>query len=586
MRISKKISIALLIAMNLMLGSCIKHPPVRTGLFFGRSEAKWVNKHLSKMTLKEKIGQMIGCGYAGRFVNRDSGTLKRLKSLTIEHKIGGFILYMGEVYETARLTNNLQKAAKIPLLIAADLERGLGTKITGATLFPPLMSLGAAGSEELIYQMGRITALEARSIGIHMTYSPVVDVNVNPDNPIINVRSLGEDPEQVGRLAASFIKGCQDFGLLATAKHFPGHGDTDMDSHSVLPTIEGDRDRLDRVELFPFKRAIEAGVRTIMTAHLRLPALDSTPDMPATLSKPIITDLLRKKLGFSGMIVTDAMNMGGITTLYSPGEAAIKAVQAGVDMILIPPEPENVIESLVKAVKEGIIQEKTINESVRRILEAKARLGLHKISLVDLDDLDKSIAKAEHIKQASLTFESSITLVKNKDDLLPLSLEGKKLAVFSLNSDPDDYYAGRTFIQEVNKSSPGSIGFYADAFTGQEFLMEAKENSTEADVLIFLLFSRLRAWKGTIGLNLQHVDFIKESVEGTRPVIVISFGSPYFLRHFPGVDAYICAYRHADEAQIAAAKAVFGEIDIKGKLPVSIPNLFPVGHGIEIFKVK
>ena len=223
----------------------------------------------------------------------------------MEQKIGGLILFAGDVYETAHLTNILQEKAKIPLLIASDLERGLGNQIDGATLFPPVMSLGAADSEELAYRMGKITALEARAIGIHMTYAPVVDVNINPDNPIINVRSFGEDPEQVGRLAVPFIKGCQENGLIATAKHFPGHGDTAEDSHTVLPTVKGDRERLDRVEIYPFKIAVESGVQAIMAAHLSLPALDPTPNVPSSLSKPILTDLLRVELGFDGIIITN-----------------------------------------------------------------------------------------------------------------------------------------------------------------------------------------------------------------------------------------------------------------------------------------
>lgn len=564
--------------------SCARDVVVSPKMTFGPSEANWVKKVLLGMTLEEKIGQLICCRYTGEFLNRDSDYIKDLESLTSENKIGGFILFGGDVYETSRLTNRLQQLAKIPLLIASDLERGLGNQIDGATLFPPLMSLGAVGSEDLIYKMGKITALEARAIGIHLTYSPVVDVNINPDNPIINVRSLGEDPKQVGRLAVAFLKGCQDNGLIATAKHFPGHGDTDLDSHSLLPTIEGDRARLDKVELFPFKEAINAGVQAIMTAHLRLPALDPTPDLPATLSRPIMTDLLRNELGFRGLIVTDAMNMGGVTTLYSPEIAALKALQAGVDMVLLPPGPKEVLKSLIHAVRKGDISESRIDSSVKRILEAKARLGLHKNRLVDLESLVGKIASKEHLRQAALTFESSITLVKNKNDILPLPTEGSKIAVFSLSSDPGGYFSGRTFVQEMKKRSEKVLEFYADGFTDLEYIKDGLKKASEADILVFALFSRLGAWKGSIDLNLEHIRLIQEIAEGTKKVLVVSFGSPYFLKHFPGVDAYMCAYRHASQAQEAAAKAVFGEIDTKGKLPVSIPGLYSVGHGLSIKK--
>jgi beta-N-acetylhexosaminidase len=559
-------------------------PALEPKMTYGAVEAKWVGNTMEKMTLEEKIGQLIACRYTGRFVNQDSEYVNKLKTLIVEQKIGGLILFAGDVYETAHLTNILQERAKIPLLIASDLERGLGNQIDGATLFPPVMSLGAADSEELAYLMGKITALEARAIGIHMTYAPVVDVNINPDNPIINVRSFGEDPEQVSRLAVPFIKGCQENGLIATAKHFPGHGDTSEDSHTVLPTVKGDRARLDKVEIYPFKIAVESGIQAIMAAHLSLPALDPAPNVPSSLSKPILTDLLRNELGFDGIIVTDAMGMGGVTTLYEPEEAALMAIKAGIDMILLPPKPKEVIDALVQAVRSGEISEERINSSVKRILEAKARLGLYKQKLVDLKMLDFKIAPRAHLKQADLTFESAITLVKNEDAVVPLSKKNQRLAVLALSSDPGGYFAGRTFVQEIKEKNPHVFEFYAEATTGQDTLDAALKKASEADVLIFALFSRLRADKGSVDLEMNHVHLIREAAKLSKGVIVISFGSPYFLRHFPEVDAYICAYRYADEAQVAAAKALFGEIDIQGKLPVTIPDLFPIGHGLIVLK--
>jgi beta-glucosidase-like glycosyl hydrolase len=551
---------------------------------FGSAEAKWVANTMKKMTLEEKVGQLIACRYTGRFVNMDSDYVNDLKTLIVKQKIGGLIIFQGDVYESAHLNNILQEKAEIPLLIASDLERGLGNQIDGATLFPPVMSLGAADSEELAYRMGKITALEARAVGIHMTYSPVVDVNINPDNPIINVRSFGEDPEQVGRLAVPFIKGCQENGLIATAKHFPGHGDTAEDSHTILPMVKANRERLDKVEIYPFKIAVESGVQAIMAAHLSLPALDPTPNVPSSLSKPILTDLLREELGFKGLIVTDAMGMGGVTTLYEPEEAALRAIKAGIDMILLPPKPKEVIEALVQAVRDGEISEERIDLSVRRILEAKARLGLNKQKLVDLDLLDIRIAPRAHLKQADVTFEKSMTLVKNENDLIPLSKENQSIAVLSLSSDPGGYFAGRSFVREMKKRSPSVYEFYAEATTGQDHLDAAFKTARRANVLVIALFSRLRADKGSVGLVMNHVNLIREATKLSKGVVVISFGSPYFLRHFPEVDAYMCAYRYADQAMIAAAKALFGEIDIQGKLPVSIPDNYPIGHSITIPK--
>ncbi|MFZ2054007.1 MAG: glycoside hydrolase family 3 N-terminal domain-containing protein [Candidatus Aminicenantales bacterium] len=545
-----------------------------------------MNKTLSGMTPEEKAGQMIAWRYNAHFENLDSEYVRNLVDLVSRKRIGGLIIFTGEVYETAHLTNYLQQQAQIPLLVAADFEWGAAMRIDGTTLFPPLMALGAAGSEELAYEMGKITAVEGRAMGIHMTYAPVVDVNINPDNPIINARSLGESPQRVGRLAAAFIKGCQENGMIATAKHFPGHGDTAMDSHNLMPTIEADLNRLEKVELYPFARAIEAGVEAVMTAHLYVPALDPTPGLPATLSPLILTDLLRKKLGFNGLIVTDAMGMGGITRSFSARDAALRAVKAGVDMVLLPPDPEGVIESLVAAVESGEIAPSRIDESVKRILALKARLGLPRQRLIDISALARKIASRENLRQAALTFEKSVTLVKNEGDVLPLSSDtsGKRIAVLSLSSDADDYYAGRPFIREVQKRRPDAAAFFADAFTGREFLREAKAMAMDADIVILTLFSSLRTSKGSVDLLPKHIDLVRELAWAGKKTVAISFGSPYFLRHFPEVSAYVCLYRNTLPAQETAARAVFGEIDTPGRLPVSIPGLFPVGHGLPLKK--
>ncbi|HOP61686.1 MAG TPA: glycoside hydrolase family 3 N-terminal domain-containing protein, partial [Candidatus Saccharicenans sp.] len=345
-------------------------------------QQKWVEKTIKKMSLEEKIGQLIIVRYHGEFYNRQDEDFKQLERLVHDYHLGGLILFGGEPLETAYFNNHFQRLAKIPLLIASDLERGTGNQVTGATLFPPLMALGAAGSEELAYEMGRITALEGRALGIHMTYAPVVDVNINPDNPIINTRSVGEDPELVARLTGAFIRGCQSNGMIATAKHFPGHGDTDQDSHSLLPVIKADLDRLQKVELYPFQKAIEQGVEAIMTAHLYVPALEPEPGLPATLSPRILTDLLRNKMGFKGLVVTDALEMAGIARYYSQEEAALRALKAGVDLLLLPLDPVKVINYLKEAVEQGELPVERVDESVRRLLAVKARLGLSHQSLV------------------------------------------------------------------------------------------------------------------------------------------------------------------------------------------------------------
>lgn len=550
----------------------------------GPDASRWANATLSRMTLKEKIGQMVACRYMGRFVSEDSDYLEDLVNLVRQQRIGGLIIFGGEVYETAYLTNYLQQQSRIPLLIAADLEWGAAMRIDGTTLFPPLMAMAATASEELLYNMGRVTAREARAMGIHMNYAPVVDVNINPDNPIISIRSLGEDPDEVARLAIAFIRGSQEGGLIATAKHFPGHGDTDQDSHSLLPTIKADRKRLDRVELHPFLRAIQAGVEAIMTAHLSVPALDETPNLPATLSYPIMTELLRKNMGFRGLLVTDALGMAGITAFFSAGESAVRAVQAGVDMLLLPPDPKEAIASLVQAVAAGEISEARLNQSVRKILALKARLGLHRNKLVDINMLSRRVATKEHLAIARQAFEKSVTLVKNEADVLPLTpgADGGKAFVFSLSSDPGDYYAGITFVREIEKRLPDLHSFYADAYTGQEFIDQAREKASEARMVIFALFSSLRTAKGSVDLLPRHIEIVREFCAKPAPVIVFSFGSPYFLRHFPDVDAYVCLYRNSVEAQQVAVRALFGEIEVSGRLPVSIPGLYPARYGLDL----
>jgi len=563
--------------------SCARTVPPRVLPGLSAGDPGWVAKTLKKMTLEEKAGQMVTVRYPGTFVNLDNDSLGKLEALIRNRKIGGLILAAGEVYETAYLLNRLQGVSKVPLLIAADLESATGSKVTGATLFPPLMAIGAAGSENMAYDMGRITAIEGRAVGIHMNYAPVVDVNVNPDNPIINTRSIGEDSGTVGRLTQAFIRGSQENGMITTAKHFPGHGDTAQDSHLLLPTVTGDRARLDKVELYPFKMAIEAGVQAIMTAHLAVPALDPTPNMPATLSPAIMTGLLRKELGFKGLIVTDALDMGGVTNAFSDEEMSLKALVAGVDVLLMPRDPDLTVRTVIEAVRSGTVPMARIDESVRRILEAKARLGLHRNRFIDVDVLSRKVGSKSSLERAYRAFEAAITLVKNEGGVLPLA-PGKKMAVFALSSDLGNYFAGQVFVLEMKKRNPGLMAFFADADTGQETLDDASARASEADVLIFALFSSLRSSKGSVDLDPKHIALVKKLAAGPAPVTVVSFGSPYFLSHFPEVGAYLCLYRNTPQTQEIAARALYGEIETRGKLPVTLPGLFPVGHGLEIKK--
>jgi len=571
----------------LAVPGCVRAPAPAVTPRLAPPDNGWVARTLRKMTVEEKVGQMIACRFTAEFRNGDSAYIRELESLVARSGIGGLILFApARVYETAELANAFQKLAKVPLLLASDFERGAANRVTNATLFPPLMGLGATGSEDDAYAMGRITALEGRAMGIHMAYAPVVDVNIDPDNPIINTRSIGADPALVGRLAGAFIRGVQDNGMIATAKHFPGHGDTSQDSHSLLPTIAADLDRLEKVELFPFKRAIDAGVRAVMTAHLAVPALDPTPGLPATLSAPIMTGVLRGKMGFNGLIVTDALEMGGVTNTYSTEEASLRAVLAGVDQLLLPPEPDKVIAYLAAAVRDGRVPVSRIDASVRRILEAKASLGLHRNRFVDIDGLRRAVAPRAYLDQAARTLESSATLVRNEGGVLPLAVAPGKLAILSLSSDLGDYFAGQSFVAAMRSRFPEAAAFYADADTGQDRLEEAYTAAATADTVVLALFSRLVDRKGSVGLEAGHIDLIRKlaALPDGPKIVAVSFGSPYLLREFPEVDAYLCLYKDTPETQSTAARALAGEMDVTGKLPVSIPDLYPIGHGLELKK--
>jgi beta-N-acetylhexosaminidase len=558
-----------------LAAACARAPLPRTNLAVTPSDARWVEKTLRRLTLEEKVGQTIACRFAGTFRNLESPELRALRELIVRSRVGGVILFGGEVYETASLTNLFQSWAKLPLLIASDFERGVGNQVTNATLFPPLMALGAAGSEDLAYEMGGHTSRH----GIHMAYAPVVDVNVNPLNPIINTRSVGEDPALVSRIARAFIRGCQENGMVATAKHYPGHGDTDRDSHSELPTIAGDRERLERIELYPFRQAVEAGVQAIMSSHLFVPALDPTPGLPATLSPAIMTDLLRSNLGFKGLLVTDAMEMAGVTRGFGPEEAAKRAILAGIDMVLLPPEPARVATYLVAEARAGRLPVKRL--ASRPI--SPSRRSACRGSGSSRSALSRPGSRRRPVSPRPGRLSAAVTLVRNEG---ASSLSPGSGCRSSAQRDPGDYFAGRAFVQEMVKRHPGSAGFYADGDTGEEALDEAVEKAAAADSVVIALFSRLSAGKGSVDLEPKHVALIQKLAAAAPPVIVLSFGSPYFLRHFPEVDAYVCLYRNTPETQPIAVRALCGELEVGGQLPVSLPGLYPVGHGLALKKAR
>src|SRR6267142_3305078 len=391
--------------------------------------AAWVESSLRKMTVDEKIGQLLFTTYHGSLTATDTAAHQQIMHGVTDLHVGGFInithgsplgFLKSQAYPTAVLNNQLQAKSKLPLLIGADFERGTAMRLDEGTSFPTAMAVAAADNPKDAYSMGKVTALEARAAGIQWIYAPDADVNSNPGNPIINTRSFGEDAARVSEFVSAYIRGVQENGGLATAKHFPGHGDTTADSHIDLPVVTADRARLEKLELVPFRAAIAAGVGSVMTGHLNVPALEPDPNTPATLSSHILTEVLRKDLGFEGLVITDAMDMGGITVRFAPGEAAVRAVLAGADCLLMPPVPDAAFEALQGAVKSGRISKERLDASVRRILEAKARLGLDKNRLVDIAGLNTKFASVKWQSEAQDISDRGITLMRDTPKRLPL----------------------------------------------------------------------------------------------------------------------------------------------------------------------
>jgi len=554
------------------------------------ADSPWVEKTLKRMSLREKLGQLLVVYYFGEFTSTESGEYKDLVRQVAENHVGGFILgtkrqplgiERGGVYVAAVLANQMQKRAKVPLIVSADFERGTAMRLDEGTGFPYAMAVAAAGNPQDAYTVGKITALEARAAGIQWVFAPDADVNDNPDNPIINVRSFGEDPVSVARYVSAFVRGVQENGGLATAKHFPGHGDVSVDSHIALATVPGDRKRLESVELVPFRAAIAAGVGSIMTGHLATPAFEPDPELPATMSPHVLTDLLRKELGFDGLIVTDALDMGGVTTRYPPGEAAVRAVLAGVDVLLLSPTVDAALEGLEEAAKSGRLPAARIDESVRRILRAKERLGLAKNRFVDVDALNAKFGKPEFEAAAQDIADRGVTLLRNDAHALPLdATKPLRLLVVALSGDPDAF-PGADFEDEIRNHVDSVTVLRADTqFSNVQSLKLPSPESYDAAVVG--IWVRVADRKGNVGLPDEQAAFVNQILASPKPVIVAGFGSPYVIERFPAAKTWVAEFSTQDVSQRAVARAIFGQNAISGKIPVTVPGLVKRGDGIPL----
>ncbi|HYE14191.1 MAG TPA: glycoside hydrolase family 3 N-terminal domain-containing protein, partial [Pyrinomonadaceae bacterium] len=558
--------------------------------------------------------QLISVGINARFLNQESDDYKALRRQVEENHVGGIILFRGPVYESVHLVNRMQRHARLPLLISADLEAGSGMRFEDTVNLPWNMAVGATGDPELARRQGALTAREARSLGVHQIFAPVVDVNNNAANPVINVRSYGEDPQEVARFAAAFTEGAQGAGVIATAKHFPGHGDTSVDSHRGLPIINVKRERLDQIELVPFRAAVKAGVGAVMSAHIGLPEIDPTQVkplpreeavrpayvdeggeivsesayLPGTLSPTVLTGLLRQGLGFDGIIVTDAMDMSGLTIYFKQDEAAVRAVLAGADMILKPADPDAAVRGLREAVRAGRLTEKRIEESARKILAAKYDLGLAKQRVAPLEAIDTAVAGPEATALADDVARRAITLVR--DDARLVSREGGAgvrtgASIFNLavTNGEDRNWIANPFAGQLARLGRRADTVVLDSRATEEEVKGALERALKADVVIASMYGRVRSGAAnSTSIPEQFSRVLGALLERKVPVVGISFGNPYLLQSFPGLRTYLVAYGDMPSLQRAAARAVLGQADITGRLPITLPGLHPRGTGVQV----
>ncbi|MGB6900330.1 MAG: glycoside hydrolase family 3 N-terminal domain-containing protein [Candidatus Acidiferrum sp.] len=565
--------------------------PARSLQKLSPAAAQWVATTLRKMTLDEKVGQILFTTYHGSFTPTDAPAYAEMMRDVETLHVGGFInitepsplgIVKSQAYPTAVLTNQLQSKSKLPLLFGADFERGTAMRLDEGTSFPTAMALAAAGNPKDAYTMGKITALEARAAGIQWIYAPDSDVNNNPNNPIINTRSFGEDPQKVAAYVTAFVRGVQENRGLATAKHFPGHGDTAADSHINLPVIHANRERIESLELVPFRAAIAAGADSIMTGHLSIPALEPDPNTPATLSSNILTGLLRDELGYQGLVVTDAMDMGGITVRFAPGDAAVRAFAAGADALLMPPVPEAAFDALKEAVKSGHISRERLDASVQRILQAKARLGLYKERLVDVNALNKNFGRVEWQQEAQEISDRGVTLLRDTPHRLPL--DGTKLTralLVALYADPEPYPA-EDLERELRSRVDTLTTLRADTRFVKADNLKLPAPDTY-DIAILALFVRVSDRKGNVDVPAEQAAFADKVYKNGKPVITIGFGSPYVVEHFPQAETWLGVFGISDVAQISVARALFGEIPVRGRLPVTVPGVeVNAGFGIEV----
>jgi beta-N-acetylhexosaminidase len=570
---------------------------------------KWAEKTLHKLTLEEKVGQVFMIWCRASFLNVENPEYLQLVEDMQKYHVGSFAMTVlvdgpylrrSEPYEAADLLNRLQKDSKLPLLFAADFERGVSMRLMGTTVFPHAMAFGGDGKADDAETFGRISAEEARSIGIHWNFFPDADVNSNPANPIINTRSFGEDPKQVGDLVTAYIKGAHEGGMLTTVKHFPGHGDTATDSHLGVASVNVDRAHLESIELPPFRQAIAAGVDSVMVAHVTVPVLDSDPNHVATISPVIVSDLLEQQLGFKGIVVTDALDMAALTHLFASniGRAAVEAFKAGNDLLLIPADFPASYNAMLQAAQSGEISRERLDRSVLKILKTKASLGLQEARLVDMSAIARVVAKPSNLAFGQQVADDAVTLVRDNGKVLPLKSKGTakgglpyttkeatgNQVVAVLFSDDVRTDSGHAFAREFRARIPDAHIIYVDPRIAAGMSDEVLKAVDEAQSVVAAVYvvptggkiDNSVAMADATGMLLQQL--LNHAGEKAA---VIAMGNPYLAADFPQIGTYMCTFSNATVSETAAVKALFGEIMIHGHLPVSIPNVAARGTGVE-----
>jgi beta-N-acetylhexosaminidase len=586
---------------------------------------QWAARTLKKLTLEEKIGQMLSVRYYMDFENFDSDGYRQFRDQMQKYGIGSVLLTIhvdsagllkNPPLEAAAMSNRLQQDSKLPLLIAGDLERGLATRMSSVPVFPDAMAFGATGNVGYEERFGAIVGAESRAVGIHWTFWPIADVNNNPDNPIINTRSFGEDPAIVGDMAAAFIRGARSQGMLTTVKHFPGHGDTATDSHLGLARVESDREHLNKVELPPFEKAIAAGVDSVMVAHLVVPALEPDPNKVATISSNVIGKLLRQELGFKNLVVTDALEMQALTSLYLPqqgnpaGRAAVDAVKAGNDVLLLPTDLDGAFRGVLDAVHRGEIPESRIDESVQRILEMKASVDLHKARLVDLEQVSYLVSRQQDMQLAQQVADDAVTMVLDNHQVIPLArfqapkIEGEiypapvqptTQVVAIIFSDNAHGSWGRGFESALKARRADATVFYVDSSLAAALSGVVLQAVKDAGKVVVAGYLSPVAGKQVMPPAMPVQGHLKNSIDldqsdsallaqilsvAPNKTVVVALGSPYLAQSFPQIQNYVCTFSNASTSEASAVRVLFGELKPKGRLPVTLPGIASRGAGL------